>query len=51
MSANRAAESVIMAIDANVKWSRESLSNTVLNPATKTIVVMINAVPTPVNAL
>ena len=50
-SAKSAAVSVMAPIDAKMKWSRESLNSTVEKPATKMKVVMINAVPTPVNAL
>ena len=50
-SANNAADRVIMPIEAKIKWSRESLNKTVPNPETKMMVVKINAVPTPVNAL
>ena len=50
-SAKRAADNVIIPMEAKMKWSRESLKRTVPKPETSTIVVMIKAVPTPVKAL
>ena len=35
---------------AKIRWSLASLNNAVLNPIISTIVVMIKAVPTPINA-